>query len=83
MVIFFFFLRIRLAPEKLQQMESRLNSGARAQYFMDHHVTKHWIIEKGRVSYRIENLNHANFLPKAIICGLMDYDELTGLVAWF
>ena len=69
---------MRLAPDALQRMEQMLNSGSRARYFMDRHVTKSWYLEKGREEYRIENLVPTNYLPKLIVCGLMDNDELTG-----
>lgn len=59
-------------------MEARLNASARAQYHFDHHVTRSWFLQKGRVSYRLENLNQANYLPRHAILGFLDYDELTG-----
>ena len=55
-----------------------MNASARAQYHFDHHVTKSWCLQRGRVTYRVENLNHCNYLPKQAIVGFLDYDELTG-----
>ena len=59
-----FIKRVVPYKEVLNSIEDRLNRGQRALYFFDNWITRHWAIDKGLSSVRVENVLRTSFLPQ-------------------
>lgn len=56
----------------LNDIEAKLNAGTRALYYMQHHVTRSFPVEKNVREKRVESILRVDYLPHTIIFGLID-----------